>query len=290
LPVPERQILVAPGGFAGELRAPVVAAAIGRGLERAGLRPPDLCPVAEGGPGTLEVLLTALGGETAAAEAPAPDGGRLRAGYARLEDGATALVEAAGLDGRGTGALLCAAAEAGAAVVLLAPGGALGPAGLREALAEHGGLRGARVVVLCDERAPYRGDVAGLLRDPRGVPMTGSGAGLAGVLWALGAALEPGGPWVLDALGFDARMRAARAVVAGAGRLEEELLRGPVLGEIGRRARQGGVPLHAIVGTDALDPFGKRMIDLQRVLEAPTVPALEDAGELLGRELAEGLA
>ena len=52
----------------------------------------------------------------------------------------------------------------------------------------------------------------------------------------------------------------------------------------------GGVPLHAIVGTDALDPFGKRMIDLMRVFEATDLDAMEVAGETLGRELAEGLA
>ena len=61
------------------------------------------------------------------------------------------------------------------------------------------------------------------------------------------------------------------------------------MGEIGTRARQSGVPLHAIVGTDALDAFGKRMIDLMRVIEATDLAALEAAGEALGHELAEGL-
>src|SRR5439155_5665323 len=124
-------------------------------------------------------------------------------------------------------------------------------------------------------------------RDPRGVPMTGAAGGLSGGLWAaLGAVLEPGAPWVLDALGFDARMRAARAVVTGEGRLDEQTLEGKLVGEIGTRARQAGVPLHAIVGQDALDPFGKRMIDLQRVFEAGDIAALEAAGETLGGELA----
>jgi glycerate kinase len=50
------------------------------------------------------------------------------------------------------------------------------------------------------------------------------------------------------------------------------------------------VPLHAIVGTDALDPFGKRIIDLMRTYEATDLRALENAGEALGEELAEGLA
>ena len=99
--------------------------------------------------------------------------------------------------------------------------------------------------------------------------MTGCAGGLSGGLWAVHrATLEPGAPWVLDALGFDERMRASRAVVTGEGRLDEQTLQGKLVGEIGTRARQAGVPLHAIVGSDALDPFGKRMIDLMRVIEA----------------------
>jgi glycerate kinase len=121
--------------------------------------------------------------------------------------------------------------------------------------------------------------------------MTGAAGGLSGGLWAAhGAVLESGAPWILDALGFDARMRAARAVVTGEGKLDEQTLEGKLVGEIGTRTRQAGVPLHAIVGKDALDGFGKRMIDLQVVQEATDVPALEAAGERLGRRLAEGSA
>src|SRR4051794_41789682 len=72
-PLADRPVLVAPAPFGGDLRAPVVAAAIGRGLEAAGLRPPDLCPLAGGGAGTIEALLPALGGGTAAGLAPLRD-------------------------------------------------------------------------------------------------------------------------------------------------------------------------------------------------------------------------
>jgi glycerate kinase len=70
----DRPVLVAPDSFKGTFRAAEVAAAIGRGLESAGLRPPDLCPVADGGEGTMEALLTTLGGETAAATVHDPLG------------------------------------------------------------------------------------------------------------------------------------------------------------------------------------------------------------------------
>jgi glycerate 2-kinase len=335
MPVPERPVLVAPDSFKGTFSASRVAAAIGRGLERAGLMPPDLCPVADGGEGTLDALLPQLGGELVAVEVQDPLGREIRAGFGLVEDGGTAIVEMASASGLGlvaederdawaastygTGQLIAAAAEAGAQVILVAVGGSAttdGGAGALEAIADHGGLRGAQIVVLTDVRTvfedapkvfgPQKGAdpdmverlrerlerlAATLPRDPRGVPMTGAAGGLSGGLWAAhGAVLEPGAPFVLDALDFDDRMRASRAIVTGEGKLDEQTLEGKLVGEIGTRARQAGVPLHAIVGTDALDPFGKRIIDLQRTLEATTLEELEAAGETLGRELAEGRA
>ena len=50
------------------------------------------------------------------------------------------------------------------------------------------------------------------------------------------------------------------------------------------------MPLHAIVGRDELDAFGKRIIDLQVVREATTLEEIEAAGEELGAALAEGRA
>jgi glycerate 2-kinase len=44
------------------------------------------------------------------------------------------------------------------------------------------------------------------------------------------------------------------------------------------------------VGTDRLDAFGKRMIDLMRVIEATDLEEMEAAGETLGRELTEARA
>ena len=335
MPVPERPVLVAPDSFKGTFSAPQVAGAIGRGLERAGLMPPDLCPVADGGEGTLDALLPQLGGELVGVEVQDPLGRDIRAGFGLVEDGGTAIVEMASASGLGlvaederdawaastygTGQLIAAAAEAGAQVILVAVGGSAttdGGAGALEAIADHGGVRGAQIVVLTDVRTvfedapkvfgPQKGAdpdmvvklrerleqlAATLPRDPRGVPMTGAAGGLSGGLWAAhGAKLEAGAPFVLEALDFDARMRASRAVVTGEGKLDEQTLEGKLVGEIGTRARQAGVPLHAIVGTDALDPFGKRIIDLQRTIEATTLEELEAAGEALGRELAEGRA
>ena len=57
-----RPVLVAPDSFKGTLSAPQVAEAIGRGLDRERL-PADLAPVADGGEGTMDVLLGRAGGE-----------------------------------------------------------------------------------------------------------------------------------------------------------------------------------------------------------------------------------
>src|SRR5215217_7922493 len=165
--VRERPVLVAPDSFKGTFNAAQVAGAIGRGLERAGLMPPDLCPVADGGEGTLDALLPQLGGELVGVEVRGPLGAPVKTGFGLVEDGGTAIVEMAMASGLGlvtekdawnastygTGQLIAAAAEAGAAVILVAVGGSAttdGGAGAIEAIEEAGGIGRAKVVVLCD--------------------------------------------------------------------------------------------------------------------------------------------
>src|SRR4051794_41461847 len=97
------RLLIAPDAFKGTYRAADVAAAVARGVERAGLEPPDVLPIADGGEGTMEALLLALGGETSGATARDPLGREIRAGFALLEDGATAVVEVAAAGGPGPG-------------------------------------------------------------------------------------------------------------------------------------------------------------------------------------------
>jgi glycerate kinase len=328
-------LLIAPDAFKGTLDARRVADAIARGVRRAGLSDPDLCPVADGGEGTLDVLLAALGGRRLPAQAADPLGRRVEAGFALLDGddarGPTAVVEVAAASGlgrvtederdpvaastEGTGELIAAAIEAGARRILVAAGGSAttdGGAGALAALNAAGGLRGAMLVVLCDVRIPFElaaeryGPQKGALdrdtvrllarrlqrqarslpRDPRGVPMTGAAGGLAGGLWAgAGARLEPGAPFVLGVLGFDRRLRRARAVVVGEGRLDRGTLEGKAPGEIAVRARQVGVPAHAIVGSNALDAFDARLLDLGLILEAGDEARLERAGRELARRL-----
>jgi glycerate kinase len=319
-------VLAAPDSFKGTLAAGEVAAAVARGLERAGWRC-ERCPVADGGDGTMEVLVEALGGELVDAEVQDPLGRPLQAQMALLEGGRTAIVETARASGlalvaeherdpegastAGTGELIAAAVAAGVREVLVGVGGSAttdGGAGAIAAIEAAGGLRGARLVVLCDVRTPFEraAEVFGpqkganpeavrrltrrlhrqaraFPRDPRGLPMTGCAGGLSGGLWAaFGARLVPG---VLDALGFDSRARASRAVVTGEGRLDHQSLAGKAVGEIATRCRQSGVPCHAIVGASTIDRFDQRILDLQTVDEAGTAKEIEAAAARLGESL-----
>ena len=210
----------------------------------------------------------------------------------------------------GTGELILAAVEEGAQVVYVGVGGSAttdGGSGAIRAIRRGGGLRKTKLVVLCDVRTPFEdaarvfgpqkgagsADVRRLTsrlnglarrldRDPRGLPMTGAAGGLAGGLWAaFGAELIPGASFVLDAIGFDSRMRAARAVVTGEGRLDQQSLAGKAVSEVATRARQAGVPCHAIVGSNGLDTFGARILDLDTIYEAGTVAQLRAAGRRL---------
>lgn len=83
---------------------------------------------------------------------------------------------------------------------------------------------------------------------------------------------------LLDAVGFHARMLAARAVVVADERLQESTLAGSVTFEIATRARQSGVPAYGITAHNDLAAFDARILDLQVILEAHTTRTLATAG------------
>jgi glycerate 2-kinase len=319
-------VLVAPDSFKGTFSAAEVARAIAEGLRDAGRETHQL-PVADGGDGTMDVLVSALGGEVRRAAVPDPLGRPVDAAFAVLPDGSgvVEMAQASGLSlvpeadrdawaasTRGTGELIAAAAEEGASPIVVTVGGSAttdGGAGALEALKEAGFEAGGglELHVVCDVRVPFedaprifgpqKGADAAMVerlerrldelaasfpRDPRGEPMTGCAGGLSGGLWAAyGAKLLPGAPYVLDAIGFDALMRASAFVVTGEGSLDEQTLHGKIVGEVATRCRQAGVTCHAIVGRDRLEPFEERIIDLASVTEATTLDELRRAGSAL---------
>jgi len=135
------RVLIAPDKFKGSASADEVARAMREGVLAA--RPDaavDLCPVADGGEGTVAALVAATAGRlvTCRVTGPLPEM-KVDATFGILGDGATAVVEMAAASGLtllaaderdpmatttfGTGELLVAAAAAGATRVLLGIGG-----------------------------------------------------------------------------------------------------------------------------------------------------------------------
>jgi glycerate 2-kinase len=189
------RVVCAPNAFKGSLDARAAAAAMARGVRAAGADPLPV-PVADGGDGTLDVLLGAAGprARVDVVRVTGPLGDPIEARLGWLEPG-TAVVELAEASGlrlvppgrrdalratsRGTGELIAAALDAGAARVLVGVGGSActdGGAGLAAAL----GIR---------------------LLDAAGRQIGPGGAGLAGLATVDAAARHP-------------RLRACRVEVA----------------------------------------------------------------------------
>ncbi len=163
--------LVAPDSFKGTLDAGEVAHAVAEGLRSEGREAVEL-PVADGGEGTMDALLAALGGERRTATVADPLGRPVEAEFGLLRDGRTGLVEmaqASGLglvseaerdawraDTRGTGELIAAAVAAGAERVVVTVGGSATTDGGAGAVAA---LREADVApeleVVCDVRTAF---------------------------------------------------------------------------------------------------------------------------------------
>jgi glycerate 2-kinase len=270
------------------------------------------------------VLLDALGGEQRIAAAHDPRGRPIEAGYALLRDGTEAVVEVAAASGlglvdasernperassAGTGELIAAAIADGARRVLVAAGGSAttdGGRGAIDAIEAAGGLRDARLEVLCDTSVPFEraaevfapqkgaspeqverltsrlvAEAGALPRDPRGRAMTGAAGGLSGGLWAaFGAHLVPGAPFVLGVVGFDRRLDEADAVITGEGRLDAQSREGKLTGEIARRCRAARVPAHAIAGQVAMSADEITKAGFASVEEAGSPEEIEDAAE-----------
>jgi glycerate kinase len=150
------RVVVAPDKFEGTLSAKEAAAALAAGWRRTDRRA-DLeeVPVADGGKGTLETVLDALGGRRVSVTATGPLGDPVEADYGLVQtsDGLTAVVEMARASGLalvsearrdplrattwGTGELIAAASGHGPARVIVCIGGSAtndGGAGMAQAL------------------------------------------------------------------------------------------------------------------------------------------------------------
>jgi len=103
------------------------------------------------------------------------------------------------------------------------------------------------------------GHLAELMRNQLGHDMSNmSGAGAAGgmgggMVAMLGARLEPGAPLVLDALGFDHRVKDCDLCLTGEGCLDGQSLAGKACLGVARAAKRHGVQTIALVGSIGSD-------------------------------------
>src|SRR5438552_4029112 len=153
MPHPSPIVVMAPDSFKGSVSAADAAAAIGEGLRRlwsdVELR---VCPMADGGEGTLDAVL-ARGGKRMYARVPGAGGDPVDAAYGAIDDGKRVIIEAAQVVGltdrkgvsvdverratRGLGELIRRQLDAGARDFMMALGGSStndGGAGLLAAL------------------------------------------------------------------------------------------------------------------------------------------------------------
>ncbi|PPV42385.1 glycerate kinase [Ectopseudomonas oleovorans] len=150
------KIVIAPDSFKESLSAPDVAAAIARGWQQ--VFPEAECllrPMADGGEGTVDAVLAAVGGERRECEVRGPMGAPVKAHWGWLGQG-TAVIEMAAASGLhwvpceqrdarlassfGTGELIREALDAGATRIILGLGGSAtndAGVGLLQALGMH---------------------------------------------------------------------------------------------------------------------------------------------------------
>jgi glycerate 2-kinase len=179
--------LIVPDSFKGTYTALELALAIAAGASSEDHEVTlDLCPVADGGKGTLETVVRELGGRTVEQQVSDPLGRPVTASLGWIEEHSLAIVEVASASGFdlvaaserdaesastfGTGELIAAAVAARASHVTVAAGGSAttdGGAGAIQAIESAGGLRGAKLTVLADarEQVPLHGVVGSLALD-----------------------------------------------------------------------------------------------------------------------------
>lgn len=282
------RVVIAPDCFGGTLTAREVAEAVAEGWRRTA--PDDdlrLCPLADGGPGFVDVLHSALGGVLRTTTVTGPLGTPVEATW--LEHDGTAYIESAQACGlhlipaeqrphtaetattRGVGELLNAARRARTIVVGLGGSGTTdGGAGMRETAGEVT----ARLVAASDVENPLLGPhgaartfgpqkgaspeaverlearLAAMeeLAAVRDRPGAGAAGGLGAGLLALGATVVSGAGLVRELTGLDAALDHADLAVTGEGSFDWQSLRGKLVTAVARGAADRGLPCVVLAG------------------------------------------
>ncbi|GAA2137794.1 glycerate kinase [Actinomadura napierensis] len=166
----------------------------------------------------------------------------------------------------------------------------LGPDGAAGVFAPQKGATAADVRAL--ERGLARLDEVAR-RDLGAYAAARPGAGAAGgtgfgAMAFLGATVRPGIAYLLDLLGFPARVAGARLVITGEGSLDRQSLRGKAPVGVARAAARHGVPAIAVAGRCALTGEQLRKARFQEAhaltdLEPDPERCMAEAGPLLER-------
>ncbi len=279
--------------------------------------------MADGGTGTAEAFLAALGGEWRTASVSDPFGREVEARFALLSDG-RAVVEAAEaialarlasgeLDplrasSRGLGELILAAQGAGRRGLIIGLGDSAtvdGGAGLRDVL----DALPAGTVVACDVANPLLGPrgAARAFAPQKGaspaqveelerrlaadqvlapyadLPGAGAAGGLGAAFASLGAELAPGSQLVADAIRLPDRLRGASLVVTGEGTVDSASSEGKVTGHVSSLAAEAGVRCVVFGGRVEADLPDADTVALSGDASRAEADLLE-LGERLGRE------
>ena len=283
------RVILAPDKLRGTYTASSAATAIEGGWtsQRSG-DTFERVPLADGGEGTAEALVAAVGGEWREVAVKDARGRPHTARFALLSDGGAALDVAEaigpapiadlesdpmGATSFGAGLLLAAALDACDGPVIAGVGGTAttdGGAGLRDALGDRS-LAG-RVTAALDVENPLLGPqgaaaaygpqkgaspeqveqlerrLADLGLSSADRPGAGAGGGLGGMLMELGADPVSGAELVFDRAGLRDRLDGADLCVTAEGRLDATTLDGKLVARVAELCRRLGVPCVAVAG------------------------------------------
>jgi len=357
------KVLVAMNAFKGSLSAQEACALVADGF-RQGFPEARVVeiPLADGGDGTLDVLVAARSGQVQHVEVTGPYNkpARCRMG---LLPGYTVVVESAACSGLalaapgerdvfsatsyGVGELMALAADKGVRRIIVGIGGtAMNDGGIGMVQAAGGkvldvagrqvprGICGLKhvshvapgdiperfkdieMIAICDVDNPLTGSdgatmvygpqkglkpheldevdgymdrygsvlAADLRHDPRNVPRTGAGGGLAAALWAFfGAKLVDGAGFILEETGFIDEIEGASLVITGEGRIDSQTQKGKVPYAVAKAGFERGVSVIALGGSVGDSVLTRYPREFSAVFDSTTGPgtvekAIEKAG------------
>ena len=150
----------------------------------------------------------------------------------------------------------------------------LGPTGAARVFGPQKGADPPTVILLEERLTEWAAELEAVLgRDVRTIPGAGAAGGLGAALLALGARRESGAGIILAHTGTTDQIAVTDLIVTGEGRLDEQSLRGKVVGALAAAARPYAVPVLVLAGQVALS---------QEALQAAGITAAHSLADYAG--------